>query len=257
MNNKRMFNKKITETDLFLDMSSGSQMLYFHLNMNADDHGFVASPRKVIRMIGCANDDYKVLLAKRFIYEFESGVCLIKDWKIHNLLRQDRLTETLYKQELSTVLEDDNKSYFLDDGQVPGKCRLSIVKDSIVKDSIVKDSIVKDSIEYDFSFEDFYATYPARTMSKNLRSNFADAQAKDTFPKTIEELKLSLIDRIVKHHFKSKYKLGITTWLNNEKWLDDLDVESLADGIANEKTSNPFEKMSIKQEVMNFISELS
>ena len=110
---RRMLSKKIIDTDAFMDMPLSSQALYMHLVLNADDDGFVGSPKKVMRSIGCMNDDIKILLGKRFILDFESGVIVIKHWKIHNLIRTDRYTKTTYQKELQQLNENTNKSYTL------------------------------------------------------------------------------------------------------------------------------------------------
>ena len=105
---RRMLSKKIIDTDAFMDMPLSSQALYMHLVLNADDDGFVGSPKKVMRSIGCMNDDIKILLGKRFILDFDSGVIVIKHWKIHNLIRGDRYTKTTYQKEFfiqTTTLE--------------------------------------------------------------------------------------------------------------------------------------------------------
>lgn len=111
MANKRMFSKQIVETDAFLDMPKTSQLLYFHLNMEADDDGFVASPKKVMRVIGSGDDDIKILLAKRFLLSFDSGVVVIKHWLIHNYIRKDTYTETKYLSEKKSLEIKDNGSY--------------------------------------------------------------------------------------------------------------------------------------------------
>lgn len=111
MANRRMFSKKITDTDLFMDMPSSAQNLYFHLNMNADDDGFVGSPKKIQRTIGASRDDLTILMTKQYIIPFESGVVVIKDWKIHNYIRPDRYYETMYKDEKSMLSFDENNAY--------------------------------------------------------------------------------------------------------------------------------------------------
>lgn len=111
MAQRRMFSLKIVDTDMFLDMPLSAQNLYFHLNMRADDDGFIANHKKIMRMIGCNDDDMKILLAKDFIIPFESGVCVIKHWKIHNYIQKDRYTETLYHDEKEQLQEDKNKMY--------------------------------------------------------------------------------------------------------------------------------------------------
>ena len=111
MEEKRMFSKKIIDTDWFMDMPASSQNLYFHLSMRADDDGFVASPKRIIKLIGATDDDYRILISKKFIIPFESGICVITDWRINNYLRNDRYTETVYKQEKQSLTVDENGKY--------------------------------------------------------------------------------------------------------------------------------------------------
>lgn len=113
MAEKRMFSKKIIDTDWFMDMPASTQNLYFHLSMRADDDGFVASPKRIIKLIGASDDDYRVLIAKHFIIPFESGVCVISDWRINNYLRSDRYTETTYKEEKKMLSVNENGKYEL------------------------------------------------------------------------------------------------------------------------------------------------
>lgn len=108
-----MFSKKITDTDTFLDMPLSAQALYFHLNMHADDDGFVSNAKTIKRMIGSNDDDLKLLLAKQFIFAFESGVVVIKDWKIHNYIRKDTYNTTIYGNEKEQLSQDENGSYTL------------------------------------------------------------------------------------------------------------------------------------------------
>jgi len=110
---RRMFSKKITDTDLFLDMPLSAQCLYFHLNMEADDDGFLGNAKTVRRKIGASEDDFKLLLAKEFIIPFESGVVVIKDWKIHNYIQKDRYNETMFFEEKSKLAVTKNNSYEL------------------------------------------------------------------------------------------------------------------------------------------------
>jgi len=120
MANRRMFSLKIVDTDAFLEMPQSSQLLYFHLAMRADDDGFVANPKKVMRMIGSQDDDFKVLLAKRFILTFESGICVIKHWLIHNLIRVDRYSETQWiKEKQMLVIDEKTKKYSIDKEKYP------------------------------------------------------------------------------------------------------------------------------------------
>lgn len=111
MAEKRMFSKKIIDTDWFMDMPATTQNLYFHLSMRADDDGFIASPKRIIKLIGASEDDYKILISKKFIIPFESGVCVITDWRINNYLRNDRYTETIYQEEKQRLVLNENGKY--------------------------------------------------------------------------------------------------------------------------------------------------
>ena len=104
-----MFSLKIIDTDEFLDMPATTQNLYFHLGMRADDDGFIASPKKITKMINSADDDMKVLITKKFIIPFENGVCVIRHWRIHNYIQKDRYEETQYLEEKASLSIKNNK----------------------------------------------------------------------------------------------------------------------------------------------------
>lgn len=116
MARKRMFTMKIVDSDAFLDMPLSTQCLYFHLNMRADDDGFVGNPKRIAKLIGSNDDDLKLLIAKRFVLLFEDGVIVIKHWRIHNTLSRDRYVETSYTDEKKELFLKDNGSYSLTDG---------------------------------------------------------------------------------------------------------------------------------------------
>ena len=126
MAERRMFAKTIIDSDAFLDMPLSAQALYFHLSMRADDEGFVNNPKRIQRMIGASDDDLKLLIMKRFILAFDSGVIVIKHWRIHNYIAKDRFTPTVYKEERGE-LQLDEKNAYTELKNVP----FSIDKDSI------------------------------------------------------------------------------------------------------------------------------
>lgn len=117
MANKRMFTMKIVDSDAFLDMPLSTQCLYFHLNMRADDDGFVSNPKRIKSLIGASDDDLKLLQAKRFVLSFEDGVIVIKHWRMHNTIQKDRYTATSYQDELSMLKIKENKAYSLTEGE--------------------------------------------------------------------------------------------------------------------------------------------
>ena len=99
MAKRRMFSLDVVDTDTFLDLPASSQSLYFHLGMRADDDGFVSSPKRITAMVNASGDDLKLLMAKGFVIPFDSGVCVIRDWKVNNYIQSDRYTPTLYMEE--------------------------------------------------------------------------------------------------------------------------------------------------------------
>lgn len=122
--NKRMFTMKIVDSDVFLDMPLSTQCLYFHLNMRADDDGFIGNPKRIMKITGASEDDLRLLIAKRFVLTFEDGVIVIKHWRMHNTLSRDRYAETSYTDEKKMLLLKDNGSYSLTGGNPIDDTRL-------------------------------------------------------------------------------------------------------------------------------------
>lgn len=110
---RRMFAKTIIDSDAFLDMPLTAQALYMHLSMRADDDGFVNNPKRIQRMIGASVDDLELLISKSFVLRFESGVIVIKHWRINNFLRNDRYKPTVYQEEWRTLSIKENGAYTL------------------------------------------------------------------------------------------------------------------------------------------------
>lgn len=109
---------KIVDSDAFLEMPLSTQCLYFHLNMRADDDGFIGNPKKIMRIIGASDDDLRLLIAKRFLLSFDDGVLVIKHWRMHNTLSQNRYHETQYLDEKSMLKIKENGSYSLENGAI-------------------------------------------------------------------------------------------------------------------------------------------
>ena len=162
MAQRRMFSKNVARTDQFLDMSQSAQNLYFHLGLEADDDGFV-SPKMIMRMLGSTQDDFTMLVIRGFIIPFQSGVIVIRHWKINNELKSDRYKPSIRMERKQILIDNDNVYQHedeydpngtqqevnelkrLQDKSVPKldtkwKQNVSVGKDSIGKVSIVKDS---------------------------------------------------------------------------------------------------------------------
>ena len=128
-----MFAKTIIDSDAFLDMPSSSQSLYFHLSMRADDEGFINNPKKIQRMVSGSDDDMRILIARKFVIAFESGIIAIKHWKIHNYIRNDRFKPTMYQDEMSLLRLNDNKTYSLDTVGIPCDSQVTHQMDTQVR----------------------------------------------------------------------------------------------------------------------------
>ena len=143
MAERRLFAKTIIDSDAFLEMPMSARLLYYDLGMRADDDGFINSPNKIMRTIGATKDDMNILIARKFVIPFESGVVVIKAWRINNYLRSDRYNETKYIEE-KALLDVDSRGMYHAKGGVGITCGIQTV--STDKDSIGKVSIGKDSI---------------------------------------------------------------------------------------------------------------
>lgn len=142
MAERRMFAKTIVLSDAFLDMPLSARCLYFTLGMLADDDGFVNAPRSVMRQCGASDDDMKLLIAKKFVLLFDSGVIVIKHWRINNYLQKDRYKETKYLEEKSTLSIDENGSYHREETDVyaPVYTQVRLGKDRLGEDRLGKDN---------------------------------------------------------------------------------------------------------------------
>ena len=151
MAERRMFAKTIVTSDAFLDMPASTRCLYFLLGMVADDDGFVNNPKSIMRQAGSTTDDMNLLIAKRFILTFQSGVVVIKHWCIHNTIQKDRYKETKYLEEKSTLMLDGNKAYTEVDSEVYPVCIQDVsnvdTQVRLGKDRLSQVSVGKDSIE--------------------------------------------------------------------------------------------------------------
>lgn len=173
------------ESDSFLDMPSSTQMLYIHLAMNADDDGFVNNPKKIQRMCGASDDDYKVLLAKRFILVFENGVVVIKHWKMHNYIPIDRYKPTDYVEEKSKLGLKANKAYTLHEEKMVIRCIADNSK--YIDDETRINEEERDRKKYDSFFEKIWKIYPRKEDKGNayraylasINSGFSESELMD------------------------------------------------------------------------------
>lgn len=236
MAERRMFAKTIIDSDAFLDMPLSTQSLYFHLSMRADDDGFINNPKKIQRMVGCGDDDLKLLMAKRFILVFDSGVIVIKHWKIHNYIRNDRYKPTLYQEEKAELAEKNSKAYTFKteviESQnhlgIPDGNRMGYQMDTQVrlgKDRLVKDK-KKNSVEPSSTmpelFEKVWKTYPKKTNKKKAREQFLK---KFKTEEDLESFKKGYKDYLAYIKLNDWYHpQELFRWIRDDRYNDEYDL---------------------------------
>lgn len=204
MAQRRMFSLTVIDTDKFLEMPNSSQLLYFHLAMRADDDGFVSSPKKIQKMVNCSEDDLRILIAKQFVIPFDSGICVIRHWRIHNYIQSDRYHETQYLYEKSQIAQQDNGAY----GRVDTEC-IQIASNMDTQVRLGKDRLELGKV--------IYGNYVALTPDEynQLTSEYGQAVVIDY----IERLN-GYIEQIGVKKANSKYKSHyavIRNWYRNDK----------------------------------------
>ena len=226
MAQRRMFSKKITETDLFLDMPMSSQCLYFHLNMSADDDGFIGNAKTIRRMIGASEDDLKLLLAKEFLFPFDSGVVVVKDWKIHNYIRSDRYNETVYQEEKKQLKQLENGRYEIGIPNVIPEVHQMDTQVRLGKDRLGKDKEIPhpsdDGQSTSERFEVLWKEYPKKQGKKKAltyyKRSIKNGTTDEVIMQGIEDYKKYL--DINKSWLKP---MDGSRWFNEERWNDEYD----------------------------------
>ena len=242
MAERRMFTQKIIDSDPFLDMPLSTQALYFHLNMRADDDGFVNNPKRIQRTIGASEDDLKLLVAKRFVIGFENGVIVIKHWRMHNTLRKDRYNPTQYQEEFALLDVKGNNAYTEKVAELPEPEIESVAttwqpsgnhlvtQDSIGKGSVVKVSLEKESEEKDIRHK--YGEY------KNVLLSDSDLdKLKDEFPSDYQE-RIENLSAYIASTGKS-YKNHLAT-IRNWARKDKEQTKTASSGLAKSFDTNEF-----------------
>lgn len=247
MAEKRMFAKTIVLSDAFLDMPMSARCLYFTLGMLADDDGFVGSPRSIMRQCGASTDDMNILLAKKFLLKFDNGVIVIKHWRINNYIRNDRYTETVYTEEKAMLDSKDNGGYTLkeqDTSQydtlmndtnnigIPVGIPSGIPDDNqrYTQNRIDKNRIDKSSINTtssnDDAFDVFWKAYPKKVGKADARKKFKKIDVDvDVLLDALNKQKRS--EQWNKDN--GQYIPNPSTWLNQRRWEDELDVNIQAE----------------------------
>ena len=222
MASRRMFAKTIIDSDAFIDMPVSTQALYFHLSMRADDEGFINNPKKIMRMIGASEDDFKVLCAKNFIIPFDSGVVVIKHWKIHNYIQKDRYKPTVYLEEKAMLGIKENGAYTecIQDGYTLDT-QVSIGKSSLGEFRVVEvsgnvdtengsnnEQTVNNSVENSFEYMGGTLGKGVVLLTEAQNNSLLEIMGIDAFNHYVEKLASFIIDKQAKvsNHYKTILK---------------------------------------------------
>lgn len=222
MGERRMFAKTIVTSDAFLDMPPTARCLYFTLGMFADDDGFVNNPKSIMRQVGAVADDMNILIAKKFVIAFDSGVIVIKHWRIHNYIQSDRYHPTKYQDEMNLLEVDENKAYTMSVYKPDTPCIQDVNKtdteDNLSKDKLSKDTIIRSKMNDEFDL--LWDMYPRKEGKKSAYKAYEKARKSGTTYEEVEtgiRLYLCYIeDNKIERRF---IKMG-STWFNQNSWTD-------------------------------------
>ncbi|MCK8605164.1 conserved phage C-terminal domain-containing protein [Leuconostoc citreum] len=253
MAQRRMFSKKVTDTDTFLDMPLSTQALYFHLNMHADDDGFIDNTKTIQRMIGSSDDDRKLLVAKQFLLPFENGLVVIKDWRVHNYIQGDRYHKTQYISEKSQLVVEENNMYTK---------RVQDVSNMDTQVRLGKDRLGKDSKDI-LSGSDEPDHVPYKEIVDYLNQK-ANTKYRSSGTKTKTLIKARVNDGFDLDDFKKVIDTKTGQWLNDQKMKKFLRPETLFgtkfEGYLNEvditqPTKKDLSKMTREQQLIEVMGK--
>lgn len=230
MAQKRMFALSVIDSDEFLDLPLSAQALYFHLSMRADDDGFINNHKRIKRTIGCSDKDLHSLINSKFIIPFDSGVIVIRHWKMHNYIQKDRYKETVYSNEKALLTTTESNVYSLADTEciqnvsnLDTECVQNGYTDKIRLDKNSKDKNIYAQI--DKQFDAFWSAYPKKKGKQSAEKAFKKIAPDETLCKimlnALEEQKQSAewqkdSGQFIPHP---------ATWLNGRRWEDEIGVK--------------------------------
>ena len=243
---KRMISNLVVDTDMFLDMPASTQNLYFHFNLKADDDGFLASPKKVMRAVGGTTDDMRVLEMKGYIIPFESGIIVIRHWRMHNTIQNDRYHPTVHCTERDQLLITENGAYLTKEEalahgipvEIPtlsGACakmdtdcihdvsemdtqtRLDIDKTRLDKKSNLRK-------EHEQEFEELWKLYPRKRGKDRALKAYIAARKAGTSEEEVEAGIRAYKAEIARKHTDPQYIMHGSTWFTQHRWEDDYET---------------------------------
>ena len=226
MANKRMFSLYVIDSDAFLDMPLTTQALYFHLCMRADDDGFINNPKKIQRMVRATDDDMKLLVAKQFLIPFETGVLVIRHWKIHNAIRKDMYKPTMCLAEKAFVDTDDTGVYQVRNEPVTDTAQECIENVTLDKNRLDKTRLINNNEQSEREsvkerFEYLWDLYPNKKGKKRAYEAFQRAVKKGVSVDQIRDGIKAYNKYIKESGIEQRYVKQGSTFFMQESWNDD------------------------------------
>lgn len=235
MASKRMFTQKIISADAFTKLPPTTQCLYFHLCMSADDDGFNNQIRRSMFNAHADQLDFEMLVRERFIIPFDNGVIVIKHWRMHNCIKNDRYHETEYIEEKSMLLlkkngvyteKNEYSSQLVADWNQNGtkmepEIRLeeiSIDKNSIEKKELDKSNSSVHSDKSEITDEDVFIWFPTNKKNEEypvMKSYVSEMQ--ELYPAVNVEQELRSMKAWLINNNKKTYK-GMKRFIGG--WLE-------------------------------------
>lgn len=232
MAQRRMFDRSITTSDKFLDMSKTAQLLYFHLGMEADDEGFIGNVKMLLRAYGANDDDVRLLITKNFVIEFESGVFVITHWNENNSIRADRKKLTKFTDEKARLVLNSDGQYVqrtqLNQGAQPIDDQLTTKRQPADNQMSAQVRLGKDSKYIDQTsltdrFETLWKMYPRKSGKKQSFEIYKRAIKKGVTDDEIEQGIENYLQQIKVKGTPTQYIKQGVTWFRNEGWNDEYD----------------------------------
>lgn len=231
MAQKRMFDKRVVESDKFTDLPHSSKALYFMAGMSADDKGFF-QPRRLQKTCGFADDDFKILIAKGFFIAFESGVMVVTDWNKNNWLDSRRITETEYVDELKLLKLVNEKYELINENIKNAKPLLS--ENSIEENSIEENNIIICSLPpqtgkalnvYEQEFEKIWKLYPKKRGKDGAFKAYIKARkGKTTYEEVLNGVN-NYNEYIKQSNTHYQFIKDGSTWFNQKCWNDEYIID--------------------------------
>jgi len=227
MAQKRMFDKRVVESDKFTDLPNSSKALYFMAGMSADDKGFF-QPRRLQKVCGFTDDDFKILIAKGYFIPFESGVIVITDWNKNNWLDSRRINETEYVDELK-LLKLINERYELKEpclASAKPMLRENRIEENRIEENRIEENSIyniscKNEVNFAQEFDKIWSIYPNKKGKNNAKRDFIKARKSGITYEKIEEGLNNYLYYLKINKKQQQYILNGSTWFHQQRWDDE------------------------------------